>query len=647
MPKLQDGSSWSWYVVFLLYLLHIRRCLQPWLLPISGGVAKDVFKLISIYSEQCVTGHRASSCQHWENVMLSRRGPSGRPPKKCTHINKPCECDAKKEKYIMVMIKSADGVLSCRPKYRCQPKEQCVLEEGRDCPPWNGSEEKSQEESKAESSGEETKLGINGVRNHKPEQTVRNMQTGFNSNGPNPARSQTYHLDPGGHASPTVSTSCCDGRVSDQAASLDHRYDMHKKRVASRTPSPNHGAIIDSRWSWNPSSTPTAPSGLKNGSVKQPRKRRQISNGSQQVFQKPQLDAGSQSGSDHGQHQSGPNMRYPIRDGNPPHFKAEHPESIGNTGELNKGQFAFTPFNSDNLRQVPDLRFWPGKQTSHTSGSCHGALHQKPPQFNRARQIGDCEQPEQLDSHHSARSSYLNLSNHNVPSAELGCQCGPTCECVLCAKHPFNARTREHMSRMSALWDEQPLDTSKSPSRADSPDGEQPPMLRMDLSQHPGFLTPAAYTNYEAWQGAKKDNDEVRHHQFGEPNQWMTPASAVATEFGSPQSLAQQRHPSMPIQNPILGYQPWQPELQGGSGDLHSDLQQQDVYQQSPHLLSEQLNRYQQLFAYPVGGCDNGACRCGANCQCLGCATHNGHILTFGDYTTFDFPHQSWNDGEG
>lgn len=159
-------------------------------------------------------------------------------------------------------------------------------------------------------------------------------------------------------------------------------------------------------------------------------------------------------------------------------------------------------------------------------------------------------------------------ANHN-------CGCGPLCQCLGCASHPFNETTRQHIQEMGYLMT----------SRND------------DLSaESPGDST----------------NSPRIEHQYPNGNQGYSNLS-----INDVASLEQgYDNPYEHFAN-IPGTTPLATPLQTS----HNQNQGQ--------IMMMQPNAYVTV-EYPVGlldPCTNmtGTCQCGANCACIGCLTHHGH----------------------
>lgn len=78
------------------------------------------------------------------------------------------------------------------------------------------------------------------------------------------------------------------------------------------------------------------------------------------------------------------------------------------------------------------------------------------------------------DHHFSNSHQFNTMISPGVPSAALNaltsshnCQCGPGCQCVFCARHPYNAATRENMQDLHQIvLRENQLDWTSNPTQS-------------------------------------------------------------------------------------------------------------------------------------------------------------------------------------
>lgn len=155
------------------------------------------------------------------------------------------------------------------------------------------------------------------------------------------------------------------------------------------------------------------------------------------------------------------------------------------------------------------------------------------------------------------------------------CGCGPGCQCLGCASHPFNETTRQHIQEMGYLMASRDDDQSTESPRdnANSPHNKQ---------QYPN--SSLGYSNFPI--------NDVASHGPG----YSSPYEHFANVPGT-----------IPLATPL----------------------QTSNNQDQGHMMMMQPNAYVTV-EYPVGlldPCTNmtGTCQCGVNCACVGCLTHHGH----------------------
>ncbi|OJD16432.1 hypothetical protein AJ78_03419 [Emergomyces pasteurianus Ep9510] len=171
----------------------------------------------------------------------------------------------------------------------------------------------------------------------------------------------------------------------------------------------------------------------------------------------------------------------------------------------------------------------------------------------------------------------LGFKTNNVPndSHPNNCDCGDSCQCLGCASHPFNSTTRQHIQQMGFLM-----------TSAGNDQGSESNCH----TRRPSFDSPPTSADFDCEDGWPSNN------QFHSPGQahWNGPRCSVAA-LDKPGSSAT----APAVYDPNQGQMLMQPAA------------------------------YYEL-EYPVGLLDHctnttGTCKCGANCSCVGCLTHNGH----------------------
>ena len=154
-------------------------------------------------------------------------------------------------------------------------------------------------------------------------------------------------------------------------------------------------------------------------------------------------------------------------------------------------------------------------------------------------------------NHQAFQTTDYSQQHMSIP--DNGCQCGDSCNCVFCSKHPTNPATRDRIDEIYNIMDQDLLNEANSSISPTSP--------------HDAQMTPGAFGN--------------------DPGFPLNPFAFTPGHFA--------------------------PE-NGESADNHfqtnGNMYQPDYY----------------YMAYPVSGCQNGYCRCGDNCACVGCQTHMGHM---------------------
>jgi len=61
-----------------------------------------------------------------------------------------------------------------------------------------------------------------------------------------------------------------------------------------------------------------------------------------------------------------------------------------------------------------------------------------------------------------------NIMQQDLAMPDNGCQCGPSCNCVYCTKHPTNPATRDRIGELYGIMDGQPPDDYNVQSRPTS-----------------------------------------------------------------------------------------------------------------------------------------------------------------------------------
>jgi hypothetical protein len=168
-------------------------------------------------------------------------------------------------------------------------------------------------------------------------------------------------------------------------------------------------------------------------------------------------------------------------------------------------------------------------------------------------------------------SAAPSTQSNTISGATHTCTCGPTCQCVFCVDHPYNATTRDRVQTLAHLLPDDADYSPKSPLQSslfhsiDDPNSAVPATNRMHIN---GILQPSDMTDSRSFHGPSFSHDIYEALPIGSVSQ--APQSAISS-----------------------GYLTMQ-------------------YEYDPMGL---------------GGCTDatGTCRCGDDCTCVGCFTHSGH----------------------
>ena len=166
------------------------------------------------------------------------------------------------------------------------------------------------------------------------------------------------------------------------------------------------------------------------------------------------------------------------------------------------------------------------------------------------------------------------------------CRCGPGCQCVGCAAHPYNQATMEYVySGWISQWDEHNYFGEVGDT---SPSNELHPPLTLSTTES---AVPAYQHHHDNHHPQLHNQNHNHHHHHPHPT------SADAVSPASDEAGGNMDEQTYPIQDFIF------------------------------------VN-----YSFPGGGACGGleaSCPCGDDCQCLGCAIHgNNGGLDFGPATT-------------
>ena len=155
------------------------------------------------------------------------------------------------------------------------------------------------------------------------------------------------------------------------------------------------------------------------------------------------------------------------------------------------------------------------------------------------------------------------------------CTCGPSCQCVFCVAHPYNAPTRDRVQSLAHLL---------------SDDGEYGPKSPLKPTYGPPFHNVVNSNNTESATHRMHIDDVLHPSNLNQP-EGLSPEryNEVSLSELPTTSLDEASHPAV-----------------SSSGYLTMEYEYDSI---------------------ELGGCTDasGTCRCGNSCTCVGCLTHSGH----------------------
>ncbi|KAI5841742.1 hypothetical protein DFP73DRAFT_480624, partial [Morchella snyderi] len=211
-------------------------------------------------------------------------------------------------------------------------------------------------------------------------------------------------------------------------------------------------------------------------------------------------------------------------------------------------------------------------------------------QQQRAAGVFGPQPTAQLPGHVALASPMSNPPVTNTTLAhgwEHNCHCGPECNCLGCATHPFNRRTVEHVREMQSFMAVD--DGSLSPQSHLNPTNHNHPHSLVQQLSHPQ---------------PQQDSFEANGMSLSSPVAGAPPGTCC----GSKSSPAKQISPTTEEED--IG-----PD--GTPTGTPSGTDAVDELSPSNFL----------YFDYPLGVCaqTEAGCKCGEGCTCVGCITHGGH----------------------
>lgn len=109
-----------------------------------------------------------------------------------------------------------------------------------------------------------------------------------------------------------------------------------------------------------------------------------------------------------------------------------------------------------------------------------------------------------------------NTLQQSVPMPDNGCQCGPSCNCVFCTKHPTNEATRGRIGELYSIMDQQPFEESSPSSRPTSSyDGFS--MMPSAFESHPGFPNQPLPHDYQLGEPQFNEMDQPDYFEMAYP----------------------------------------------------------------------------------------------------------------------------------
>lgn len=151
------------------------------------------------------------------------------------------------------------------------------------------------------------------------------------------------------------------------------------------------------------------------------------------------------------------------------------------------------------------------------------------------------------------------------------CTCGPSCQCVFCLAHPYNATTRDRVQTLAHLLPDDPEYSPKSPAQS------------------------SFFHSIEGSPRAVTGSNAMQINEILQPSDLIQP---------------------MPFHGPSF------------SNGSYETLPTESVHQAPQSAISSGYLTMEYEY-HPIGlrECPDstGTCQCGDGCSCVGCLTHSGH----------------------
>lgn len=178
------------------------------------------------------------------------------------------------------------------------------------------------------------------------------------------------------------------------------------------------------------------------------------------------------------------------------------------------------------------------------------------------------------------------------------CECGPTCNCVLCIDHPYNQATLNHINlEFGQIMSH---DAPFSPSNGAPADYFPPGWLANGGMMPPNFNDPALLAQYQIIQ---QQQPQQPHHQLLRQQQRPSPQS-----YSPPSQATDMDIILNPADFEMFNFA--FPPMEDGAENSNGSVGMIDF-----GLPNVDLSEF-------CGGVPNG-CPCGDDCACIGCQVHH------------------------
>ena len=252
-----------------------------------------------------------------------------------------------------------------------------------------------------------------------------------------------------------------------------------------------------------------------------------------------------------------------------------------------------TPPGKKNSKSLDNSRYPPESYSDVSSFSAQTTLYSIPPGYATARNPLNPEQLSELQHdprfaqrvpehafHAYVGSSAPSAEGSDTPSMSHSCSCGPNCQCIACAAHPYNATTQ-------------------------------------------GRVQDLLYSNPGEFRSSNSPSSQVSSEKLAFFDMRVVPASS------GPNSTTQimplyKNSPNLGIEHPV---EPNQFSQEDGTAYSQPTTYAELFEEQAlPPLSFDDYYMYEYLVPeFNTCTAPAGSCRCGNDCTCVGCLTHTGH----------------------